>query len=363
VDKNDTFKQKVRSELDGLQSMIHEQKKLLTSFTSSSINNKTPDPISVLPESVQSLVRILPVNSNHVSPTSTDQVLLMLTDSFSKMASALTDKNVESKAEWLKFSGDHKKFRSWYLALVTQLSIAPWTELYDSFKNDVVSMTTNTTLNGKLYSKLILALEGLALQHVVSQKHLRANGLLVLQDLVHAYKPKNIPEVIAAKTTEFWGSMKRSPTESLDAYYNRFQELLDDLVEADEPISTKSAIRHFLFTLEPEFESIQNNDRIANLPDAWKTQDWTTILVLCRDYYNSVKPNFSECKNLSSENNFYREAHQKKVREWFLNPVKFNKVIENEQHHHPNRCIYHLSKTHPTHDCAVKKDCDQILDT
>jgi hypothetical protein len=160
VDKNDTFKQKVRSELDGLQSMIHEQKKLLTSFTSSSINNKTPDPISVLPESVQSLVRILPVNSNHVSPTSTDQVLLMLTDSFSKMASALTDKNVESKADWLKFSGDHKKFRSWYLALVTQLSIAPWTELYDSFKNDVVSMTTNTTLNGKLYSKLILALEG-----------------------------------------------------------------------------------------------------------------------------------------------------------------------------------------------------------
>jgi len=257
VDKNDTFKQKVRSELDGLQSMIHEQKKLLTSFTSSSINNKTPDPISVLPESVQSLVRILPVNSNHVSPTSTDQVLLMLTDSFSKMASALTDKNVESKADWLKFSGDHKKFRSWYLALVTQLSIAPWTELYDSFKNDVVSMTTNTTLNGKLYSKLILALEGLALQHVVSQKHLRANGLLVLQDLVHAYKPKNIPEVIAAKTTEFWGSMKRSPTESLDAYYNRFQELLDDLVEADEPISTKSAIRHFLFTLGPEFESIQ----------------------------------------------------------------------------------------------------------
>jgi hypothetical protein len=237
--------------------MIHEKKKLLTSFTSSTIHHKSPDPISVLPELVQSLVPTLPVNSNHVSPSSTDQVLLMLTDSFSKKASVLADKNVESKAEMPKFSGDHKKFRSWYPALMTQLSIAPWTELYHSFKNDVVSTTTNTTLNGKLYSNLILALDGLALQHVVSRKHLRVNGLLVLQDLVHTYKPKNIPEVIAAKTTEFRGSMKRLPTESVDAYYNRFQELLDDLAEVDEPISTKSAIRHFLFTLGPEFESIQ----------------------------------------------------------------------------------------------------------
>jgi hypothetical protein len=107
----------------------------------------------------------------------------------------------------------------------------------------------------------------------------------------------------------------------------------------------------------------KNNYRINNLPDAWKTQDWPTFLDLCQDYYNSVKPNFSECKNLSSENIFDREADQKKVREWFINPVKFNKAIENEQCHHPNKCIYHLSKTHPTHDCVVKKECDQILET
>jgi hypothetical protein len=173
-----------------------------------------------------------------------------------------------------------------------------------------------------LYSKLILSLEGSALQHVVSRKHLCGNGILVLQDLVHVYKPKNILEVIAAKTTEFWGTLKRAPNESVDAYYNRFQELLDDLAEADEPISTKSAIRHFLFTLGPEFESIQNNFRINNLPDAWKTQHWPSFLVLCRDYYNSVKPKGVERKS-SPESTFDKEAHQKKIREWFLNPTKF----------------------------------------
>lgn len=106
---------------------------------------------------------------------------------------------------------------------------------------------------------MILALEGSALQYVVSRKYLQANGLAVLQDLVHTYKPKNIPEVIAAKTSEFWDSMKRSSSEMVDAYFNHFQELLDDLAESDEPISTKSAIRQFLFTLGPEFEPIRHN--------------------------------------------------------------------------------------------------------
>jgi hypothetical protein len=78
-----------------------------------------------------------------------------------------------------------------------------------------------------------------------------------MQDLVQTYKSKNIPEVIAAKTSEFWGSLKRHPTESVDAYYNRFNEILDDLADLDEPISTKSAICQFLFTLGTEFEPIQ----------------------------------------------------------------------------------------------------------
>ncbi len=40
----------------------------------------------------------------------------------------------------------------------------------------------------------------------------------------------------------------------------------------------------------PDFETIQNNYRIGNLPQDWQTTDWPSILVLCRDYYNLVKP-------------------------------------------------------------------------
>jgi hypothetical protein len=77
--------------------------------------------------------------------------------------------------------------------------------------NDVVSTTSNVTLNGKLYAKLLVSLEDSALQSVVSRKHIRANGLLLLQELTQTYKPKNIPEVIAAKTSEFWGTTKPLP--------------------------------------------------------------------------------------------------------------------------------------------------------
>jgi hypothetical protein len=122
------------------------------------------------------------------------------------------------------------------------VSLPPWNVLYDPITNDVVVSTTNTQLNGKLYSKIILSLEGKALKHAVSRKHLRANGLLLLQELTKIYKPTNVPEVIAAKTVEFRGHTKRQPQESIDQYYDRFHELLDDLQDADEPISTRSAI-------------------------------------------------------------------------------------------------------------------------
>jgi hypothetical protein len=171
---------------------------------------------------------------------------------------------------------------------MAQISLPPWVELYDSTKNNIVSTTTNSNLNGKLYSKLLLALDGTALKSVVSCKHLCANGLLLLRELVQTYHPKNVPDVIAFKTSEFWGNTKRFPNESIDDYYNRFHELLDELEDADEPISTKSAIRQFIFTLGPEFDTIQNNFRLENLPVKWNTQDWPTLLVLCCNYYNSV---------------------------------------------------------------------------
>jgi hypothetical protein len=83
---------------------------------------------------------------------------------------------------------------------MAQLSLPPWMELYDEAKHDIKTTTTNVSLNGKLYSKLLLALDGSALQSVVSKKYLRANGISLLQDLIQTYKPKKVPEIIAAKT-------------------------------------------------------------------------------------------------------------------------------------------------------------------
>jgi hypothetical protein len=133
--------------------------------------------------------------------------------------------------------------------------------------------------------------------------------------------------------------------ETIDAYYNRFQELLEDLSEAEEVISDRSAIRHFIFTLGSDFESIQNSYRLGNLPIEWKTEDWPTILVLCRDYYNSINPQgpTKKDKDHTSDGNTIsqaeRIAHHKKVCLWFLNPVKYCKEITGEQQKHPGKCI------------------------
>jgi hypothetical protein len=57
-------------------------------------------------------------------------------------------------------------------------------------------------------------------------------------------------------------------------------------------------MHHFIFTLGSEFESIQNNYRIGCLPLEWQTTHWPSLLVLCRDFYNSANP-----KGLSSVGN------------------------------------------------------------
>jgi hypothetical protein len=130
------------------------------------------------------------------------QMMLLFADSFSKfsmvltdnqetlakLSIALTDKS-DSKAEWPKFSGDQKQFRAWYLAIMAQILLPPWVELYDLTKNNIVSATLNSTLSGTLYSKLLLALEGTALKSVVSCKHVHANRILLLHELVQTYRP------------------------------------------------------------------------------------------------------------------------------------------------------------------------------
>jgi hypothetical protein len=136
------------------------------------------------------------------------------------------------------------------MAVVTQISLPLWHDLYDATTNDVCLVTTNSSLIAKLYAKLIVCLEGSAFQSIVSKEHLRANGLLLLQDLVQTYKPKHVLEVIVAKTIIFWGSTKRQSHETIDDYYNRFRELLYEISCGPDKISMEGAMRHFLFTLE-----------------------------------------------------------------------------------------------------------------
>lgn len=154
---------------------------------------------------------------------------------------------------------------------MAQLSLSPWQELYDSTSSDIVLMTSNVTFNGKLYAKLLTLLEGPALQSIVSQKHLCAHGLYLLQELIQTYKPKNVHEVIAAKTSKFWGNTRCLSSETIDNYYSHFHGLLDELSDAEEPILTKNAMHHFIFTLGPEFATIQNNFCFGNLPSQWNT--------------------------------------------------------------------------------------------
>ncbi len=79
------------------------------------------------------------------------------------------------------------------------------------------------------------------------------------------YKPKAVPELLAAKTAEFWGSTKCLPSESIDNYYNRFQELLEELNEDVEIIPIQSEIHQFIFTLGTEFEPLQMNFCLGTL--------------------------------------------------------------------------------------------------
>lgn len=44
-----------------------------------------------------------------------------------------------------------------------------------------------------------------------------------------------------------------------------------------------------------------------------------------------------------------------------MHPSKFCHEIKSEQCHCPGKCLCHLSKTHQTVDCTVKKECDKFL--
>jgi hypothetical protein len=365
VQAHDQFKKEVRDELDELRALIAQQ----SSATNTSVaqNGSSSVGPTLSPPDPSNQVSISPntsASSGHTPVVSEadiqTQMMTLLTESFSELSSVILDKNTDTKSDWPKFSRDPKKFRAWYMSILAQLSLPSWNELYDSSTNDFVLATTNVTLNGKLYLKQLLSLDGQPLQNVITRSHLRANGLDLLRELSQTYKPKNVPEVIVAKTGEFWSKMRCKPTKMVDSYYNRFHELLEDLSEADDKISVRSAMRHFIFTLGVEFEPIQNMYRIGSLPSEWNTSHWPSLLVLCRDYYNSVHPSGILTKDISQDVNMEKtNQHRKKVKQWFLNPSKFCKEIASEQQKHPGMCIYHLSASHPTETCHIKLECDK----
>ncbi len=63
------------------------------------------------------------------------------------------------------------------------------------------------------------------------------------------------------------------------------------------------------------------------------------------------------------ENATARAAHHKKIKQSFLNPsqLKFKAELETEQQKHSGKCSYHLTRTHPTESCNIKKECDKLL--
>jgi hypothetical protein len=200
IEENEAFKENMRNELEDLRQLLSRQS--VSSVSSTPIPDHTssvppvPSPQAPMPSASSTSVLSIPSNTPS-APDVQAQMMLMLTESFSKLSNVLVDKP-ESKNEWPKYSGDPKKFRAWYLSIMAQMSLSPWKELYDNVSNTIVPSTSNTLLNEKLYAKLITCLEGQALHDIVSRAHLRANGVSLLHELVEAYKPKHVPEVLAA---------------------------------------------------------------------------------------------------------------------------------------------------------------------
>jgi hypothetical protein len=251
-----SFQQEMHEELDALRSFVtayypNVPSSSMASQSSASTTSTGHIPsVAIDPPSANVSAPSINKTTSMSSQDAQTRMMLMLMESFSKLSLVLVDhKTQDTKSDWPKFAGDAKKFRSWYLSIMALISIPPWNELYDVGNNDIVSSTTNTSLNGKLYAKIISVLEGQALQDVISRSHLHANGVLLLQELVQTlYKPTNVPEVLAAKAGEFWSKTKRLANETAGTCYNRFCELLNELDQTDDKISTKSAMRHFIFT-------------------------------------------------------------------------------------------------------------------
>ena len=177
-----SFKQEIRDELDDLCSLLRSPSGGVVQdtphpFTSVTSVSGVPPGLPMHPPPNISISSAPSVNGSTQSSNPVDvqmQMMLMLTESFSKLTSVMGDQKSisDSKTDWPKFAGDAKKFCSWHLSVIAQLSIPPWSEFYDATTNSVVLSTQNNTLNSRLYAKIISVLEGQALQDMISRSHL-----------------------------------------------------------------------------------------------------------------------------------------------------------------------------------------------
>jgi hypothetical protein len=53
-------------------------------------------------------------------------MMLLLSESFTKLSAALGEQKQDTKADWHNFSGDCKKFRGLYIGIMAHISLPSW---------------------------------------------------------------------------------------------------------------------------------------------------------------------------------------------------------------------------------------------
>jgi hypothetical protein len=139
--ENETFRQNVLAEVHRANSDSNN------GSTSSQVSTQPLVSSTAVPPNTTTSGLSASVSTSSSSQDFQEQMMTMMNTTFTKLTTVMSEaKSTESKADWPKFAGDMRKFKPWYLAIVAQLSIAPWKEFYDSTNNTVIKTTGNTAL-------------------------------------------------------------------------------------------------------------------------------------------------------------------------------------------------------------------------
>ncbi len=66
-------------------------------------------------------------------------MMLIMTEVFLNLIAVFTEtKNTDLKADWPIVDGTKNKLGSWYLTILSQVTVPPWSELYDTMSNDLM---------------------------------------------------------------------------------------------------------------------------------------------------------------------------------------------------------------------------------